>query len=83
MKVNMHEAKSQLSRLARLAWQGEEIVICRSGRPWLRLIPYEEQVERRQPGGLEGKIRIGPDFDAEDEEITAAFENFELFPASE
>ena len=31
MKVNMHEAKSQLSRLAELAWQGEEIVICNVG----------------------------------------------------
>jgi prevent-host-death family protein len=83
MKVNMHEAKSQLSRLARLAWQGEEIVICKSGRPWLRLIPYREQLERRRPGGLEGQIRIRPDFDAEDEEIIAAFENFELFPGGE
>ena len=83
MKVNMHEAKSQLSRLARLAWHGEEIVICKSGRPWLRLIPYEERLERRQPGGLEGQIRIGPDFDAEDQETVAAFENFELFPGRE
>ena len=30
MKVNMHEAKSQLSRLARRAWQGEDVVICKS-----------------------------------------------------
>ncbi len=83
MKVNMHEAKSQLSRLARRAWQGEEVVICKSGRPWLRLIPYEEKLERRQPGGLEGQIRIGPDFDTEDEEIIGVFENFELFPRGE
>ena len=33
MKVNMHEAKSQLSRLAELAWQGEEVVICKAGKP--------------------------------------------------
>ncbi len=31
MKVNVHEAKSQLSRLAELAWQGEEVVICKAG----------------------------------------------------
>lgn len=83
MKVNMHEAKSQLSRLARLAWQGEEVVICRAGRPWLRLTPYRERLEPRQPGGLEGRIRIDPGFDADDEQTIAAFENFELFPGIE
>ncbi len=83
MKVNMHEAKSQLSRLARRAWQGEDIVICKSGQPWLRLIPYQERVERRQPGGLEGQIRIGADFDTDDEEIIAGFENYTLFPGLE
>ncbi len=35
MKVNLPEAKSQLSRLAELAWQGEEVVICRAGKPWV------------------------------------------------
>ena len=65
MKFNRHEAKSQLSRLARLAW------------------PYRKRLERRQPGGLEGQIRIGADFDADDEEIVAAFENSTLFPDSE
>jgi len=43
MKVNMHEAKSQLSRLGRLAWEGEEIVIARAGEPYLRLEPYREE----------------------------------------
>lgn len=79
MKVNMHEAKSQLSRLARRAWQGEEVVICKSGQPWLRLIPYRERLERRQPGGLGGQIRMGADFEADDEE---AFENYTLFPGT-
>ena len=83
MKVNMHEAKSQLSRLARRAWQGEDVVICKSGQPWLRLIPYRERLERRQPGGLEDQIRMGPDFDADDEEIVEAFENYTLFPGTD
>ena len=48
MKVNMHEAKSQLSRLGRLAWEGEEVVIARAGEPYLRLEPY-----RRAPRGAE------------------------------
>lgn len=83
MKVNMHEAKSQLSRLARRAWQGEEVVICKAGQPWLRLIPYRERTERRQPGGLEGQIRIEANFDSDDEEVIAAFENSTLFPDME
>ena len=80
MRVNMHEAKSQLSRLARLVREGQDVVICRSGQPWVRLAPYRESDEPRNPGGLEDQIVIGPDFDAEDDEIIAAFEDCELFP---
>ena len=76
----MHYAKSQLSRLARLVREGEDVVICRSGRPWVRLVPYLEPVEPRQPGGLEGQVVMGPDFDAEDDEITAVFEGSALTP---
>lgn len=67
MRVNMHEAKSQLSRLAALAWQGEQVVICKAGKPWLRLMPYEGRTEARQLGGLEGQIWMSEDFDKEDE----------------
>ena len=82
MRVNMHEAKSQLSRLAELAWQGEEIVICRAGKPWLNLIPYR-RMQQRKPGGLEGKIWMSPDFDEEDDELVADIENSEIFPDEE
>ena len=40
MKVNMHEAKSRLSKLGELAWQGEEIVIANAGKPYLDLLPH-------------------------------------------
>lgn len=83
MKINMHEAKSQLSRLARLAREGEEVVICNSGQPWVRLTPYQESAEPRQPGGLEGQIVMAPDFDDEDDEIIAAFENPRIFPGAD
>lgn len=83
MKVNMHQAKSQLSRLARLVREGEDVVICKSGQPWVRLTAYQAPVEPRRPGGLEGQIAIGPDFDAEDEEIITAFENSRIFPGDE
>ena len=71
MRVNVHEAKSQLWRLAALAWKAEQIVICRAGRPWLRL---------RQLGGLEGQIWMSDDFDQEDEELVATIERSSIFP---
>ena len=80
MKVNMREARSQLSRLAELAHQGEEIVIYKAGSPWLRLIPYREHAKKRLMGGLEGQIWMSPDFDEEDEELIEAFENSKIFP---
>ena len=76
----MHEAKSQLSRLGRLAWEGEEIVIAKAGEPYLRLTPFHSGATTRQPGTLKGKIRIADDFDEPTEGITALFENPNLFP---
>lgn len=63
VQVNIHQAKSQLSRLVELASEGEEIVIARAGRPVARLVPYQGQGEPRQPGRLKGKIRIHKEFD--------------------
>lgn len=47
------------------------------------LSKLDRVLERRKPGGLEGQVRIGSDFDADDEEIIAAFEDSSLFPGSE
>ena len=55
MKVNMHEAKSQLSKLGKLAWEGEKIIITEAGEPYLRLVPYQARLKERKPGGLVGK----------------------------
>ena len=75
MQVNMREAKSQLSRLGRLAWEGEEIVIAKVDEPYLRLEPYRRDTQARRPGGLEGQFWMSPDFDAEDEELIEEIEN--------
>ena len=80
MKVNMHEAKSQLSRLGRLAWDGEEIVIARAGEPYLRLVPYRKQRTKRKLGVLKGQIRVAPDFDETPREVIDSFYNSTLFP---
>ena len=60
--VNMHEAKTHLSRLLEQALDGEEIIIARAGKPVARLVPYREEVIR-QPGRLRGEIRIADNFD--------------------
>jgi prevent-host-death family protein len=60
--VNVHEAKTQLSRLLQGAEAGEEIVIARAGIPVARLVPVTPG--ERQPGRLKGKIHLSDDFDA-------------------
>jgi prevent-host-death family protein len=63
-QVNMHDAKTHLSRLADRAAQGEEIVIARNGRPLVKLLPHEWAREPRKLGLATGRIRISDDFDA-------------------
>ena len=72
--VNIHAAKTHLSRLIEQAAAGEEIVIAKAGKPVARLLPFEPRREPRQPGLMKGKIWIADDFDAPlPEEIMAAF----------
>ena len=61
--VNMHEAKTQLSRLVERALQGEEIVIARSGKPVARLVPVNQGLAPRQLGSMRGLIVVPDDFD--------------------
>lgn len=62
VQVNMHEAKTRLSQLAELAWQGKRVVIAKAGKPYLELLPYKETVIDREPGRFRGQIRIASDF---------------------
>jgi prevent-host-death family protein len=61
--VNIHEAKTHLSRLLVRVSGGEEIIIARAGKPIARLVPITEKPARRVPGTARGKIVIKPDFD--------------------
>lgn len=63
-KVNIYEAKTQLSRLVERAEAGEEIIIARGGRPAARLVPFRPPAVQRKPGRMRGRIRMGADFDA-------------------
>jgi len=74
MIVNVHEAKTQLSRLLERVAAGEEVVIGKAGRPVARLVPYSEPARRRTPGRWKGRVRVAPDFDETPAEVIAAFE---------
>ena len=72
--VNMHEAKTSLSRLVERAEAGEEIVIARAGKPAARLVPFTV-TRRRRLGLLDGRFTIPDDFNARmPESVLRAFE---------
>lgn len=75
MKVtNIHEAKTQFSRLVDRAAEGEEIIIAKAGKPVAKLVAYTKpHPSKRKPGAWKGKVWISPDFDKEDKEIEALF----------
>jgi prevent-host-death family protein len=80
--VNIHAAKTHLSRLLERVEAGEEIVIGRAGKPIARIVPYVPR-RRRMFGAMRGQIRILPGFDEMDEEIARDFEESILFPTDE
>lgn len=63
MQSNLHEAKTHLSRLIERALEGEEVIICKAGKPIAQLIPFQQKRKKRKPGGWEGKVKISKDFD--------------------
>ena len=62
--VNIHEAKTHLSRLIERVEAGDEVVIARAGRPVARLVPYRAHRTPRVPGRWAGQIWMSDDFDA-------------------
>jgi len=62
-QVNIHDAKTHLSRLVERVEAGEEIVIARGGRPVARLVPLKARTGPRPLGLLKGKISMAPDWD--------------------
>ncbi len=59
--VNVHEAKTHLSKLLDRVEAGEEIVLARAGKPCARLVPLDSGVGNRRPGRIPG-IAVGPEF---------------------
>ena len=72
--VNVHEAKTHLSRLLARVAGGDEVVIARAGKPIARLVPINTISERRL-GADKGRVFVADDFDAPlPEDILADFE---------
>lgn len=76
VQVNVHEAKTHLSRLLGRVAAGEEIVLARAGKPIARIVPYAEVERDRIPGLDAGLFEIPDDFDAPlPDELLDAFES--------
>ena len=73
MTVNMHEAKTNLSKLIMLLEKGEDIIIAKAGNPVARLTAYVEKPQR-VPNQLKGKVNFKEDFDSSNDEIIDLFE---------
>ncbi len=62
--VNIHEAKTHLSRLLEEVAAGGEVIIAKAGKPLARLSPIVPKPPLRKAGALKGRLRIADDFDA-------------------
>jgi prevent-host-death family protein len=63
-QVNLHAAKTSLSRLVDEAMEGHDIVIAKAGKPMVRLVPVAQKTRRGGFGAGKGKVWISDDFDA-------------------
>ena len=73
-KINIHEAKTHLSRYVEEAAQGKEIIIAKAGKPVARIAPLTAVKVARKLGLLDGKARIPDDFNAPlPDEVLARF----------
>jgi prevent-host-death family protein len=63
--VNIHEAKTHLSRLVEQVEAGQEVTIARNGRPVAKLVPLTRDARPREPGSMRGRFTVPDDFDAD------------------
>ena len=74
--VNMHEAKTHLSKLVEKASKGEAFIIARAGKPLVKVVPIDPPTQRRSwLGSMEGQFTVPDDFDTMgQDEIIRMFE---------
>jgi prevent-host-death family protein len=64
--VNIHDAKTHLSRLIDRVEHGEEVVISRAGTPVAKLVPLDRSARRTGGGSLRGQVTMAPDWDSDE-----------------
>jgi prevent-host-death family protein len=62
--INIHEAKTHLSRIVDQVAAGDEVIIAKAGKPMARLVPLLEKKPGRRLGLLEGRFKVPDDFNA-------------------
>jgi prevent-host-death family protein len=65
-QFNIHEAKTNLSRIIERVEHGEEITISRAGQPVAKVIPLTREVNRKGRGSLRGKLVVAEDWDSDE-----------------
>lgn len=80
MEVNVHEAKTHLSKLLERVVLGEEVIIARAGAPVAKLVPFDTQPKKRVFGSAKGEFTVPDDFNEPDPEIEDLFYKGSLFP---
>ena len=71
--INVHEAKTNLSRLLGEVERGGEVVIGRAGRPVAVLKAFQPERKQRKPGSWKGRVKIAADFDELPAELQRGF----------
>lgn len=73
--LNIHEAKTHLSRIVEEVAAGKEVIIAKAGKPMARLSPITASVKKKNLGLLKGRIKIVGDFNAPlPDEVLETFE---------
>lgn len=80
MEVNVHEAKTHLSKLLERVAMGEEVIIAKAGSPVAKLIPFDPHPKTRVFGSAKGEFTVPDDFNDPDPEIEDLFYEGALFP---
>lgn len=83
MEVNVHEAKTHLSKLLERVALGEEVVIAKAGTPVAKLVPFDLQAQTRVFGSAKGEFTVPDGLDQPDPEIERMFYESKLFPSKD
>ena len=78
-QFNIHDAKTNLSRILERVERGEEIIISRAGTPIAKVVPLTRSVNRTGRGSLRGKLNVATDWDS-DEVNEAIARDFGMMP---